>query len=50
MSSSHLVPLPVGQVVAVPAGPELEGLAAQAQVEVQVPANQLQREKVTLNK
>ena len=50
MRSSHLVPLPVGQVVAVPAGPELEGLAAQAQVEVQVPANQLQREEVTLNK
>ena len=49
MRSSHLVPLPVGQVVAVSAGPELEGLAAQAQVEVQVPANQLQREEVTLN-
>ena len=42
------MPLPVGELVAVSAGPELEGLAAQPQVEVQVPGHQLQREEVTL--
>ena len=42
------MPLPVGELVAVSAGAELEGLAAQPQVEVQVPRHQLQREEVTL--
>ena len=42
------MPLPVGELVAVSAGPELEGLAAQPQVEVEVPRHQLQREEVTL--
>ena len=42
------MPLPVGELVAVSAGPELEGLPAQPQVEVQVPRHQLQREEVTL--
>ena len=42
------MPLPVGELVAVSAGPELEWLPAQPQVEVQVPRHQLQREEVTL--
>ena len=42
------MPLPVGELVAVSAGAELEGLPAQPQVEVQVPRHQLQREEVTL--
>ena len=42
------MPLPVGELVAVSASSELEGLAAQPQVEVEVPRHQLQREEVTL--
>ena len=42
------MPLPVGELVGVSAGAELEGLPAQPQVEVEVPRHQLQREEVTL--